>query len=61
VELEITPEPSDAERQAILASLDGAGLRPEAYASRWRESGLDDLRGDASAEDAGCDPRVVEP
>jgi hypothetical protein len=61
VELEITPEPSDAERQAILASLDGAGLRPEAYASRWRESGLDDLRGDASAEDAGRDPRVVEP
>jgi hypothetical protein len=61
VELEITPEPSDAERQAILASLEGAGPRPEAYASRWRESGLDDLRGDASAEDAGGDARVVEP
>jgi hypothetical protein len=61
VELEITPEPSEAERQAILASLDGGGLRPDAYGSRWRDSGLDDLRGDASAEDAGGDARVVEP
>ena len=61
MELEITPEPTDAERQAILASLDGAELRPDGYSSRWRESGLDDLRGDASAEDAGRDARVVEP
>jgi hypothetical protein len=61
VELEITPEPREAERQAILASLDGAELRPDGYASRWRESALDDLRGDASAEDAGREARVVEP
>jgi hypothetical protein len=61
VDVEITPEPSDAERQAILALIDGVGFRPRAYASRWRESGLDDLRGDASAEDAGRDPGVVEP
>jgi hypothetical protein len=61
VDVEITPEPSDAERQAILGSLQGAATPPGAYASRWRESGLDDLRGDASAEDAGRDPGVVEP
>jgi hypothetical protein len=61
VDVEITPEPSDGERQAILASLEDARLRPSAYASRWRESGLDDLRGDASAEDPGRDPGVVEP
>lgn len=61
MELEITPEPSEAERKAILASLDGDDLRQDAYSSRWRESGLDDLRGDASAEDSGRDARVVEP
>jgi len=61
VDVEITPEPSDAERQAILASLDGAVSCPDPYVSRWRESGLDDLRGDASAEDAGRDARIVEP
>jgi hypothetical protein len=61
VELEITPEPTDAERQAIVASLDGAELRPDGYSSRWRESGLDELRGDASAEDPGRESRVVEP
>ena len=61
MDVEITPEPSDAERQAISASLDGAGLRPSAYASRWRESGLDDLRGDAAAQDPRRDTGVVEP
>ena len=61
MELEITPEPTEAEREAILASLDGAERRPDGYASRWRESGLDDLRGDASAEDPGRETRVVEP
>lgn len=61
MELEITPEPTEAEREAILASLDGAELPPDGYASRWRESGLDDLRGDASAEDPGRETRVVEP
>ena len=61
MDVEITPEPSDAERQAILASLDGAGRGPQGYVSRWRESGLDDLRGDTPAEDAGRDARIVEP
>ena len=61
MDVEITPQPSDAEREAILALLDGTGLGPEGYVSRWRESGLDDLRGDASAEDAGRDARIVEP
>ena len=61
MELEITPEPTEAERKAILASLDGIERRPDEHASRWRESGLDDLRGDASAEDPGREARVIEP
>lgn len=61
MDVEITPTPSEAERRAILSSLDGEVADRGAYASRWRESALDDLRGrDAPAEDAGRDARVVE-
>jgi hypothetical protein len=61
VELEITPEPSEEERRAIVAALSGAGAQPAAYSSRWRASALDDLRGEAPAEEPGGDARVVEP
>lgn len=56
------PVPSDEERRAILEALAAAeSSGPDVYQSRWRASGLDDLRGDAAAEDPGGDPRVVEP
>ena len=61
MDVEIRPEPSETERRAILAALDGGDPIPDAYTSRWRESALDDLRGGyASAEDPGRDPGVVE-
>src|SRR5205823_4420132 len=54
VDVEIWPQPSDDERRAILAALGAsAPTGPDAYRSRWRDSGLDDLRDDAAAEDAG--------
>ena len=62
MDVEILPEPTEDERRAILeaiAATQTAG--PDAYRSRWRDSGLDDLRGDAATEDPGRDPRVVEP
>lgn len=62
MDVEITPEPSDEERSAILAALDLAEPRREQLCrSRWRASGLDELRGDAAPEDAWGDPGVVEP
>ncbi|MBD0339084.1 MAG: hypothetical protein ICV67_07345 [Thermoleophilia bacterium] len=45
MEAEIVPEPSEAEREALLAALaelDGALDRPPAYASPWRRAGLAD-------------------
>jgi hypothetical protein len=56
--IEITPEPSEAERRAILAALEAA--KAEAP-SRWRASALGDLRDGALAEQGGGDPGVVEP
>ena len=57
----IFPEPTEAERRAILEALaETKSDVPDAYRSRWRDSGLDDLRSDASTEDSGGDPRVVE-
>jgi hypothetical protein len=60
VEVVIHPEPSEDERRAVLAALDGGGGLPPAYSSRWRASALDDLRDDALAQEPGRDARVVE-
>jgi hypothetical protein len=59
--IEITPEPSDEERRAIVAALADAEAVPAAYTSRWRASALDDLRDGALAEKRRGDPGVVEP
>jgi hypothetical protein len=63
MEMEISPEPSDAERRAIAAALEGAPEPDSPYASRWRAAALDDLRlgGDAAAQELGGDAGVVEP
>ena len=58
--IEITPEPTEAERRAILAALDVVEAQPPARASRWRTAGLDDLRDGALAEESGRDAGVVE-
>jgi hypothetical protein len=46
VELEFTPEPSETERDAVLAALVAAEIRLErplpAYGSPWRRAGLED-------------------
>ena len=59
--VEITPEPSEEERRAILAALEAVDTRPPAYESRWRAVALDDLRDDALPQESGSNPRVVEP
>jgi hypothetical protein len=61
VEAEITPEPSEEERKAILAAIEGGSELPRPYRSAWRAAALDDLRDDALAEERGGDPGVVEP
>jgi hypothetical protein len=52
VEVEISPEPTAAEREALLAALReslGAVEQPAAYASAWRQAALDsDGNGDLS-------------
>jgi hypothetical protein len=59
--IEIVPEPSPAERRAILAALESAPRSPVGPESRWWESALADLRYGASAQERGSDSRVVEP
>ena len=59
--IEITPQPSEDERRAIVAALADAEAVPPAYSSRWRASALDDLRDGTLAEQRRSDPRVVEP
>jgi hypothetical protein len=61
VGIEITPEPDEDERRAILAALAGAEARPAAYTSRWRAAALADLGDGALAEESGSDAGVVEP
>ena len=58
--IDITPEPSEDERRAILTALEPEKSGPAAYASRWRASALDDLRDGALAEESGGDAGVVE-
>ena len=58
--IEITPEPTDEERRAILEALGAASAQPAVYASLWRASALADLRDGALAEESGGDARVVE-
>ena len=51
MEPEITPEPTDEERRAILAALADDGLRePEVYRSRWREAALEEGVTDDTAD-----------
>jgi hypothetical protein len=61
VAIEITPEPSEDERRAILAALAAAEAGPGAYRSRWRAAALADLRDGALTEESGSDAGVVEP
>jgi hypothetical protein len=61
VNAEIWPEPTEEERRAILAALEGAPAAPSAYGSHWRASSLADLRDGALAEESGSDAGVVEP
>ena len=62
MDLHIEPEPTEQERRAIVAALGGgAEAAPPAYSSRWLLAGLEELRGDALAEEPGGDAGVVEP
>jgi hypothetical protein len=58
---EIVPEPSEAERRAILAAIGSLPTGQAGLESRWRESALADLRDGASAQERGSDAGVVEP
>ena len=40
VELEISPEPDEAERRAIAAALSDGWEPPDASVSAWRQAGL---------------------
>jgi hypothetical protein len=60
VSVQITPEPSEEERRAILDVLDDVNSRPGPYESRWRASALADLRDGSLAEESGSDAGVVE-
>jgi hypothetical protein len=60
VTIEITPEPTDAERRAILAALEASEAPPPAQVSRWHAAALDDLRDGALAQEGGGDAGVVE-
>ena len=50
MDVDISPEPSPEEREAILAALEAElsrDVRPEAYRSAWRELGIrENLDGD---------------
>ena len=61
MKLEIKPEPSDAERRAIVGAIQAPRVAPAAYENRWRAAALDDLRDGSLAEESGSDARIVEP
>jgi hypothetical protein len=61
VDAEISPEPTEAERRAIVAALAAEDEAPAAYSSPWRLAALDDLGGNAAPEDPGRDAGVIEP
>jgi hypothetical protein len=42
VELEISPEPDEAERRAIAAALSDRREPPDAYLSAWRQAGINE-------------------
>ena len=58
MEWQVSPEPPDAEREAVLAAvrdlLDAAPTSHPGYESDWRRSGIED---DASADDYAAMPR----
>ena len=66
MDAQISPDPTESERRAIAAAL-GSAKPQDAYASRWRQAALADLRcedlgdRDAAAEELWSDPRVIEP
>jgi hypothetical protein len=45
VELEIRPEPTDEEREAIARAVEAAGEAHPAYGSGWRDAGLREAAG----------------
>lgn len=59
--LDITPEPSEDERRAIVDALQAMRALPAAYESRWRAAALADLGDGPLAEERGRDSGVVEP
>jgi hypothetical protein len=61
VKVEITPEPSEDERRAILEALRPKQAAPAAYESRWRAAALVELGDDSFAQEGGRDAGVVEP
>jgi hypothetical protein len=61
VNLEIKPQPSDAERHAIVEALRSPQAGPAAYQSRWRAVALAELGDGPVAEESGGDAGVVEP
>jgi hypothetical protein len=60
MDAEISPEPTEPERRAIVAAL-APEKRSGPYASPWRAAALEDLGRDAAAEELRSDTRVVEP
>ena len=61
MELEITPEPSEDERRAILEALRALQAAPAAYESRWRAAALAELGDGPFTQECGSDAGVVEP
>jgi hypothetical protein len=57
---EVSPEPRDARERAVLLEAAEAALAHDEESPWWR-SGLDDLGGDAAAEEAWSGAGVVEP
>jgi hypothetical protein len=55
----------EREREALVAAIERALAEenggPAGYGSRWWRAGLEDLGGGPAAEQAGREPRVVEP
>jgi hypothetical protein len=61
VRFEIVPEPSEAERRAILEALASGSTGEAGREDLWWESALADLRDGASPQERGSDAGVVEP
>jgi hypothetical protein len=60
MDAEISPDPTEPERRAILAAL-GPVPVPAPYSSPWRAAALEELGGDPAAQELWGDARIVEP